>query len=311
MGFLDPPTESIHLIRNTINVIAVIHNILILLYHSCHFQCICDSKLQYVSLYVMSLIASSSIYNTFTAWIILTTITCKWIYLIGLILWVIAKVSMYFLFLERLFVVFDDTICKFKTSQIIPSRILLILYATIVIVLVLLFSDTKLDPVTNTCLSNLPIWIFGFYAIGDFVICTVISILFSRRLLLLNMALNFDDKTFNISREDCTWDILLKSSILTFIALFTTQISLILMIVIGVSTMWVSIDSIINIWCIMLMFSVHTSLYSKICSKAESCISYKCLLCYSYHCCYPIKREIKLETNVSNHSNTSVTFSPV
>merc|ERR1711902_160910 len=114
---------------------------------------------------------------------------------------------------------------------------------------------------------------------------TLISILFSRRLLFLNLYVKSNE---NVSKDDILWGILVKSTMLTFIALITTETSLILMMVLGVSTIWISIDCMVNCWCIMLMFAVHKPLYFKMCGRLEPLISNKCLLCYSCHCCCKI-----------------------
>ena len=65
--------------------------------------------------------------------------------------------------------------------------------------------------------------------------------------------------------NDSIWDLLSKSTILTFAALFTTEFSLILMGIFGWTIFWGGIDAMVNCWCIILMFTKHSDLY-KICS---------------------------------------------
>merc|ERR1719334_395635 len=65
------------------------------------------------------------------------------------------------------------------------------------------------------------------------------------------------------------YNVLKRNSILTVAALLTTNISIVMAVVIGVSTAWTSVDSVVNCVCVMLMFTVHEKAYKGICGYLE------------------------------------------
>eukprot|EP01084_Bolivina_argentea_P207948 354691_1 len=291
MALLDSPNPSLHLLRNIINVIAMIHNLVILTYHSYYsFECITKLKtkrLQHLSLFTIAILTLLSVYYAITPFIIATDTICGLLVLAGASLWVLTKITMYFFFLERLFLIFMDSTYAFSSCKMIGSRIVLITYATFCLTILIIFMHGKVDPMTHTCLATSPMWVNAIGVIGDYLICTLMQVAVSRRLLLLIMNSKTQNKAINVS-NDLIIRILTKSTILTFIALLSTELSLLLMGSIGLTTLWVSLDSMINCWCVFTMFAVHKKLYLNICGKLESIISYKCLLCCSCHCCYMV-----------------------
>ena len=150
-------------------------------------------------------------------------------------------------------------------------------------------------------------WVYIIGNINDALLSLIISVLFARRLLSLSFQLEVtkisnnlqiksgDDKTRSRTRsrsgsktttavlDKGTWNVLKKSTLLTFIALITTQITMILCIIFGEEYIWLGLDTIINSYCIILMFSVHGNLYKYQCQKTrlENCITIKCLACYA------------------------------
>merc|ERR1719384_1431847 len=93
--------------------------------------------------------------------------------------------------------------------------------------------------------------------------------------------------------------VLKQSTLLSMFALISSiVISMLLTYFLGVATFWSALDSIINTWCVVLMFSVHTDIYQVCCARIESNISDQCLSCCSCHlCCNVVVVNVKqLET---------------
>ena len=157
--------------------------------------------------------------------------------------------------------------------------------------------------------------------VGDVLISTVISILFARRMLLLNASLHENApiqrtpstlsmdsnvshsvksmKSLSTSRksshghgvfetilDDSTWTMLQRSTLLTFITLFTSQIAIGLGAVLKLEALWTAVDSMVNCWCVMLIFVVHDGFYNKCCGKMQNkIVTVGFMRCWSCNCC--------------------------
>merc|ERR1712110_594607 len=86
------------------------------------------------------------------------------------------------------------------------------------------------------CFSKYPPFVLGIVSLGDLIISLAISILLCRALL--------------ITKNECL--LLKKFVLLSVIAVVTTQLSLIVTVVLSFGTLWTSLDSVINAWCILL-----------------------------------------------------------
>ena len=158
----------------------------------------------------------------------------------------------------------------------------------------------------GSCSTNYPWWMGILYAIFDFTICSVIQILFARRLLMAHLStlhisqdldidkrsstvISFDDN-MNLSEEEQSEVvvILTKSTLLTFIAIITNQFALILSAFLQIPSLWLSLNACINCWCIILMFKCHNIWYSRLCGHCRRIISIRCLYCYSCDCLWVI-----------------------
>ena len=216
--------------------------------------------------------------------------------------------------MERLFVVFESSDLKFKQKEIYLSRCLGLIWLILISTMILLLADGYYNSSVNACSLDYPLWGNALAAFGDITICTIISILFSRRLLVINLTLKQNTKMMpqstasndnigkvvenkerkstilDVIQQDTTWRVLTKSTLLSFIALFTTEMSLILSgILIEYASIWCAIDTVINCWCVLLMFATHNGLYFVMCRKCEKCINVGWLSCYSCHCCCKIQ----------------------
>ena len=107
----------------------------------------------------------------------------------------------------------------------------------------------------------------------------------------------------NINEQDSTFKILKKSTLLTFIALLSTHISILISAFIGLSNPLSALDSVINGWCCMLMFARYHGIYITLCGKMEKCITVQCLSCYTcnYCCC-----ELDVATKADNENDKHV-----
>ena len=155
---------------------------------------------------------------------------------------------MYYLFLERLFAIFDSTPLHFQPLHIRAARIVLLLYCIGSSVMIIFLFDGDADASTNRCYADIPLFTFAIAIVGDIAGMLVVSILFSRRLLLFDVqqiAGKMGAQKSTPQRDESITRVLDKSTILTFVAFLTTQCSFILMAVIGVSSLWISLDSMV------------------------------------------------------------------
>ena len=104
------------------------------------------------------------------------------------------------------------------------------------------------------------------------------------------MRSNSNRKIMNVMMQDTLiWRALNKFTLLTFISVFTTLLSLVLAGIFGLGGLWVSIDAIVNCWCVLLCFKQHERLYKWICcNNGENVICVECLSWYSCNCCCEI-----------------------
>merc|ERR1712113_619676 len=63
-------------------------------------------------------------------------------------------------------------------------------------------------------------------------------------------------------------------------------------VILSFGPFWTSLDSVINVWCILLSFGHSDKLnkvYNGICGRCHACFGWKqCLLCFACNCCLPV-----------------------
>ena len=132
---------------------------------------------------------------------------------------------------------------------------------------------TLSDNLGSYCASVSPVWAFIYLAFWDITISTLLCLLFVQRLFKAHLACkSMDDKTNNRWIRNIA-----KYVTLTVVGVCSTFIGL--FIVAGTS--WFSIagiDSVINCWCVYLMYSQNGRLFVKICGKCHKCMG-KCIYC--------------------------------
>ena len=226
-------------------------------------------------------------------------ISCKQISIIGSSLFVCAHFTVYLLFFQRLFAVFKDSDLQFSNRSIIISRAFLIALFILAMICIACFGDGEYTEHHTSCSTTHVWWLWMAYGIGDTVVCSLIQILFARRLLMVHLALK-DTQTFccdGTHSENCkiteTIKILTKSTLLTFIAIITNQVALIISGILGLSSLWTSVNSVINCCCVILMFKCHHGCYDKLCGHCTKIITIDCLYCYSCDCICVINNDLK------------------
>ena len=115
-------------------------------------------------------------------------ISCKYIMDMLTTTFILWKGSIYFLFLERLFSVFENTSFSFKKYKIKISRILLSLYGLFLISCSWIWGEGYYDEQNKVCLAAFPIWASALIAGGDLFIGILVSVLFTRNLLYLGLS---------------------------------------------------------------------------------------------------------------------------
>ena len=302
------PTVTILYIRNVFMTISAVHNVILFIYHSFNIIKCCKQKkriaLQYLSVYS---IAATSIWSCFAAMVgwhkYQSEIECKYIIVLGMQLWLIGKLIFYVFLMERLFRIFQETVMKVDKSKRIMARVTFLVYAMIMLCFIALFVNANYYESLNQCNPNIPLLLWVVYGGSDLLISIIISVTFARKLLTINLrtfetemnkTVNKNDNTeiqetqTNVNSNDATFKVVIKSTLLTFVAIFSTFLFIIVITIIGLEPLWGCLDIIINNWCVILMFAKYDKEYTKLCGKLEQFVTLRCLSCYSCHYCFKL-----------------------
>lgn len=238
----------------------------------------------------------------------LTDTSCQWIVSSIKLMFLYPKsLGLYFVYFDRLFYIFKGSAHEFRRWQMYLLRAMLI-GGTLCITLVV-FLNAKdnyvLDPETNSCTARFSANGVVIGIAGDLLICNLLSSLYCRRLLVFRtrLATRFlahpagaaagNQPPADLQAMNQMFKLMVKSTVLQFVASFSSQLSVILMWILGVPSLWASIDSVINCWCLVLMFDIYDDLfhlYPKCCGLCEKLLCYQCIVCYSCHCCCKVNR---------------------
>eukprot|EP01084_Bolivina_argentea_P023132 43095_1 len=302
---------QIVLFLNIIIIISCIHNFILFIWHLYSIIFIKRQSKQNHTLHMLTILDILLWFFFPVVNILLIfnyhTLNCRWIVTIAIGVYGLAKAVLYILLLERLYSIFTGTCYSFKPSQIWTFRIILAFYILIAESLAFIYGDGYFNDITHSCKALYPFWMNAMVAAMDFILCGIISVLFARKLLLSVLSTmegninneQQENKTKNSNlkavkqKYKTTWRLLRKSSILSMIVLFTTCFSLILMSLFGGTGMFACLDSMVNIWCIMLIWKVHRNMFNLCCGGLLPCITVRCLGCFSCNLCFPI--EVKPE----------------
>eukprot|EP01084_Bolivina_argentea_P123941 219620_1 len=271
--------------NNIIVIVSCIQNLLLFCYHTYHI--LTKDKPHYLQ----------------------TISICRCIVVVAVVCYQTTKVTFWLVFLERLFIVFESSKFRFKSYHIVTSRIFLAVIAVANNTIIIIGLNAYHNKFTNSCKAHTPMWMTFLFASTDIFICSSLAILFARRFLLATLATQNDmkqQKNDEITKTDSNievalkkdeemWSMLRKATLLSSIALITTPLLLICVGIFGLTALFGCADGIINCYCIMLMFQVHHKLFSILCGRLQSCVTIKCLSCFSCHLCCPIIVNNKLE----------------
>eukprot|EP01084_Bolivina_argentea_P257282 433425_1 len=300
MGLLDK-TKSAIVINHIVIWTTCIINLSVLCYH-CYHTLFSSIKVRLLQQLSILNILCWCIFNVLNVLIIQNwhNTDCKTILVVTLVFYSTSKLIFYYIFLERLFMVFSDSMYRVSIKWIYFTRCIFILYTTMATTECVLYGNGYYNHYTSSCKSNHPFWINIQGALIDIIISAAISIVFTRKLLMMSLAtISFDLEQGNnassvnklesaSNKHRGIWRTVRKTTLLSLIALITTPASLILISIFGLVGTFTSADSSVNVVCLMLMFAVHKQLFFRICGRCESCLTAGCLSCYSCNLCFPI-----------------------
>eukprot|EP01084_Bolivina_argentea_P179544 310241_1 len=257
-----------------IPVIVLIHNIMLFIYHIYRTKSSSISSLSIVALFsiLMYIVASILFFHLpyqYRSWM-----PCKWRFIITYWTYLIARYCVYILLIERLFIVFHLSYLEFSKIQILCARLLLAL------LLSLSFISVPISYIDCSVGLNPLVGVVG--ALFDFATCTIILILFSRRMRLLLCRSTKMDETY----YETLLYTLKKITILGMITCITTPLSIILFLLTHpFEYIFIFADNVVNSWCIVLMFKIHEKLFNILCKPLSTHLSNQCLSYCSCQCC--------------------------
>ena len=197
---------------------------------------------------------------------------------LGALFWLSMKHSMYICFIIRLHFAFKDSMFEFS------HKIFIFLYTTIIIsyitqlLIYILFGDGKLHIDYDHhnkipyCISVCPFWTRMYNILCDFTLMILLCVLFVKRLFKA-FILSQQHQSINNSFVQCEIAKIAQYITLSITGVITTFLALICF---GITSwfVWISIDIIINCWCILLMFRINRNLFDKICCLCHKCVGY-------------------------------------
>eukprot|EP01084_Bolivina_argentea_P201999 345191_1 len=327
--------DSLNLI---ISGIASIHNISLILYHI--YKSFASNKktgkqwhkthvLSIFSMSVITLFSVSVVWLYIINYLHITTfdIDCNLSMSIGLMVYICSKYALYILLLERLFIIFANSEYKFSNYFKLTTRIsiaILLIISTISVII----TETGKENENGICLNNTPLFLWGIFSLIDIFISIFVLILFSRKLYLLSgNTIHAEESVTSRSRtrtlsignmkesernkyiQRMNKQLLIvmrKANLLGVIAVFGTQLSVVISIVFR-GNLWTLIDSMVNMWCVLLMFQSYNHIFDNLCKYALRIFSDECLTflaCYCCECCIPT--HLRPETDNGNLGAISV-----
>lgn len=307
--------EHVHTASTVIEIACAVHHPLLLLYH---IQRIRSRKVKaqragkrkqrksYIAEFSVVVILAMIVEQCWISTAPWNPLQCLWVKKVSGCMWSASRCLLYFLYLERMFFVFEPSAWCFSSRFKWTVRTVVVSTASVGCALIVLFGGGAIDSVSGVCVLSLPSWLLAVAVFIDLVTVIMISVAFCRRLLLLNMTVKSNKATprqsvpsasdgdggrpRTMSRQtvctaDSTFVVIQKSLVLTAIALFTTPMSLLLAATVGLSSFWISIDFVVTSWTVVLIFSNHSRIYQRLCERLNRFVTIECLAIYSwYHC---------------------------
>jgi len=321
MGYVDYDNAAYELIIGIVTLIAALHNVCIWVFHATYTYCTPETnKIHSISVWAVALTTIASIcfmtvpyvtvYND-TNWNFpLNQTSCSWIVLSARLSHLICKsFSLHGLYAERLFHIFKGNVYAFKMWQMWSIRGFLFACYFIAGALTAIGSLNEnavgfypiFDDELNICVipSAASLLRLLMVALGvHTVVAYLITALYCRRLLIFLNRLNLDNLNAVVNptapnmphqaADKMYYKIMVKSSVLAFVASFSGQLMLVLSWWTNRPALWFAVDSSINCWCLILIFDLYDdlfNLYPFCCGLCEKLMCYHCIVCCSCHCC--------------------------
>jgi len=318
MSLLDLNALPVQISRETIVGMAALHNICAWAFHITYTSVSPEkNRIHNLSVSAMTLITLSSVFfmvipwlSSYNTWDLpITDRQCKWIVFATKLLFIYPKtMGVYVVYIERLFHIFKDNVYAFQQWQ--KSLLRGLLGAVTLLMTGILFLNVgtsyEFNPSNSTCAPLFDSKGVVTMIVIDFAICTLLSTLYCRRLLIYRtrlstgfLAANATATGTTASNDDIDFRIMLKVTVLTFVAAFSTEFCVALTAVLGVPSLWAGIDSMVNSWCLILIFDIYDDLfrlYPMCCGLCEKLLCFQCILCYSCHWCCAVNHGVVAPT---------------
>ena len=303
--------EAVLAFGTIVTLIVIIHNIVLLIVH-CHQLAKSKprSHVQRLSLLSMTVTLAFLIvlFSTAYSWTFdvphpvlnpIGMLQCRWTYKLSGVFWCNHKFALYLLFMERLFAIFaNGADLQFKASHIRFTRMWLGACWLTEETLMLLFVDASpSEDNSSICIDETAIWMPIVYVTADLSFCTSISVMFTRRLLALHVqntaetviAGDVNQIAKQSTDASVTLGIASKSTLLSCVALITSEVAIFCSMSTGITHLWLALDCMVNCWCIILMFKPYDAIFKRMCCLCQRVIGMRFLSCYSCHCCCRIQ----------------------
>eukprot|EP01084_Bolivina_argentea_P224759 379993_1 len=338
---------------------AALHNLVLLIYHIQKILKILKKSGQKLHRTYLLSITTISMIILFNMYVVLLNmsvvlkvniVNCNTRASIAVIMIFLSKIALYILLFERLFVIFRNSQFAFSKTKIIVTRIIICL-VTITCIFPLIFEKNGKIYSDGNCKTNVKIYLKAMFILLDLGISIWIMVLFSRRLWLLSL------NTFSNSEESSMMSgsshythththitkprsnsfasqkqekkyirkmnkqllrVMTKTNLLTLIAIITNEMNVVI-ISFAPSTVWPMIDSMVNCWCVLLMFKSHEKIFDCMCKYASKTISDQCLIFCACPCCVQLDKQddeiieeiINGNDNGNNNDNSDTNGTPV
>ena len=288
-------------------LLVALHNIFTWIFHATYSCGTSErNRIHSLSVWALTLIMLTSInyvivpyftaFNNDAGNIPLTAPLCKWIFFALKMCFIYSKtIGLYYAYIERLFLIFQGNVYAFDKWQIWSLRGMLVLLTLIWTASGLFVDKIQFIEESNTCSPILNQTTVFLFVVADFAVSNLITVLYCRRLLIFISRLNTrflpNAPGPNAPHQEADrtyFKVMVKSTVLTFVASISTQVTCILCAVMGVPSLWVALDSAFNSWCLILIFDLYDdlfNLYPCCCCLCEKLMCYHCIVCCSCHCC--------------------------
>eukprot|EP01084_Bolivina_argentea_P158111 275462_1 len=323
-------------LSTSIEITATIHNLILLFIHiyQTHGKSKIILKIKYLSIWcIFTSFIAGCLFLMLSFSLQPRFISCKYVADIASSEYLLYKVSYSLLWLETLYTSFNKSIYSFRPHTIYSSRIALAMWYFFQVLLIFISGKGYYIPEYDICSINYPLYTHTILSLGDLVIGVWITVMFCRRLMTVTISLNSSemDKTEQqspqsaqnrqqnnildtIMRNEKLYNLLIKITLLAVIAILSTVTSIILVGIFEIGAFFIMIDTMIDVWCAMLLFACNDRLYNVICGEIRACVvGIGCVkICSCTYCCkIKIEKKPKIQIEMSNSKSTKIDSIPI